>query len=350
MTTGVDVSSWQGEPDWGAVRRAGVEFAYVKTTEGTGYLNPVRDAQFRGARDAGLVVGVYHYGRPDYGNSPQAEADYYVREVLRLGASGPGLLPPCLDIEEAAPRVADWCTAFVARVRERLGRHPVLVYASTSYINGHLGEGWANATDIRWWVAHYDRSPGDPGYKSPRVVMHQYTRHGRVAGVAGDVDMNRAMRALQDITGSEDDVSYEDAYNAIRDFVFNNRFESLVDGQNRNIVDYLRETEKISAETRAKTLESNAVLGDAYAISGGKSIGRLVAELRAVDPKAVAEALKPDLAAVIREVLGDDNAKQADEIVNKLAERLGRKPAPAQEQDGAGAPPQEGQRTEQPSA
>ncbi|MFB9433878.1 GH25 family lysozyme, partial [Streptoalloteichus tenebrarius] len=47
LTTGVDVASWQGEPNWGAVRGAGVEFAYVKLTEGTGYLNPNRDSQFR---------------------------------------------------------------------------------------------------------------------------------------------------------------------------------------------------------------------------------------------------------------------------------------------------------------
>nr|BFF03110.1 hypothetical protein GCM10020241_47850 [Streptoalloteichus tenebrarius] len=304
------------------MRGAGVEFAYVKLTEGTGYLNPNRDSQFRGARAAGLVVGAYHFARPDNGNSPQAEADYFVGEVLRLGAHGDGLLPPCLDIEVAAGDVAGWCTSFVARLRQRLGRHPVIVYASTSFINANLSEGWANANDIRWWVAHYDRAPGEPGHRTPRVVIHQYTRTGRVNGIAGDVDMNLAMRPLHDITGSEGDVSYEDAYNAIRDFVFNNRFVSMVDGHERNIVDYLRQTEKIAAETQAKAVESNAVLGDAYALSGGRSIGALVAELAsraAADPASLADALRPHLTAVLQDVLGDG---YADHIVDRIADRL----------------------------
>ncbi|GGM63999.1 hypothetical protein GCM10012275_38180 [Longimycelium tulufanense] len=53
-------------------------------------------------------------------------------------------------------------------------------------------------------------------------------------------------------------------------------------------------------------------------------IEQQLAAVPPVDPRAVADALRPDLTAVVREVLGTDNADQADAIVDKLAERLGR--------------------------
>ena len=62
---GIDVSKHQGQPDWAAVRGAGNAFAYIKATEGIGSVSSTLDAQLAGARGAGLVTGLYHYGRPD---------------------------------------------------------------------------------------------------------------------------------------------------------------------------------------------------------------------------------------------------------------------------------------------
>src|SRR5437763_16664101 len=95
-TPGIDVSKVNGEPDWGAVRGAGYAFAYIKATEGVGYVSPTLDAQLAGARNAGLVTGLYHYARPDT-NSPQQDAAEFAAQLARLGASAAGNLPPCLD-------------------------------------------------------------------------------------------------------------------------------------------------------------------------------------------------------------------------------------------------------------
>ena len=37
---GIDVSYWQGDIDWDAVRSAGVRFAFIKATEGGDHLDP----------------------------------------------------------------------------------------------------------------------------------------------------------------------------------------------------------------------------------------------------------------------------------------------------------------------
>lgn len=66
--TGVDVSSYQGDIDWNAVREAGAEFAIVRVGfrgYGTGAI--VEDSRFlqnvQGAKAAGLEVGVYFYSQ-----------------------------------------------------------------------------------------------------------------------------------------------------------------------------------------------------------------------------------------------------------------------------------------------
>lgn len=64
MLKGVDVSAYQGTIDWKKVRAAGFEFAYIKVTEGISYSSPTWKDQKAGARDAGLLVGPYHFDRP----------------------------------------------------------------------------------------------------------------------------------------------------------------------------------------------------------------------------------------------------------------------------------------------
>ena len=54
--------------------------------------------------------------------------------------------------------------------------------------------------DVLLWIAHYGKPPGKPGYLSPRVALHQYSQTGKIAGIAGDVDLNVALRPLDQLT------------------------------------------------------------------------------------------------------------------------------------------------------
>ncbi|MFK0296676.1 GH25 family lysozyme, partial [Streptomyces sp. NPDC090442] len=54
---GVDVSSYQSA----AYSTTGLDFAFIKATEGTSYINPRQSAQAAQARRNGLVVGFYHF-------------------------------------------------------------------------------------------------------------------------------------------------------------------------------------------------------------------------------------------------------------------------------------------------
>ena len=65
MISGIDVSAYNLKIDWQKVAKAGGEFAIVKVTEGTGYINPRAAAQVQGALDAGLLVALYHFAQPN---------------------------------------------------------------------------------------------------------------------------------------------------------------------------------------------------------------------------------------------------------------------------------------------
>jgi lysozyme len=197
---GIDVSQYQGDPDWRAVRGAGFAFTYIKATEGIGWVSPALDSQLAGARGAGLVTGLYHYARPDT-NSPQQDAADFAGQLARLGASAPGNLPPCLDFETDAADPAAWIKGFIDAIRGHTGRNEVMVYASANWFANKLRpEAWLDP-GVLLWVAHYGRPPGQPGYLTDRVVMHQHASDGRVAGIAGDTDLNVSMVDLPVLTG-----------------------------------------------------------------------------------------------------------------------------------------------------
>lgn len=197
---GIDVSKHQAQADWAAVRGAGFVFAYIKATEGVGYVSPSLDAQLEGARGAGLATGLYHYARPDT-NSPEQDAADFAAQLARLNSSGAGNLPPCLDLEIDGNNLGGWVKGFIDALRGHTGRNEVLVYASAGWFGEKLAtDSWVDP-GVMLWVAHYGQPPGEPGYLTDRVVMHQHASDGRVAGLAGNTDLDVSMVELPLLTG-----------------------------------------------------------------------------------------------------------------------------------------------------
>lgn len=202
MTSGIDVSHHQGVINWNAVRDSGHTWAYTKLTEGIGYVDPRGDANLSGASAAGMLVGAYHFARPDT-NSPAAEAQHFAAELVRNDAAGHGWLPPCLDIERAGTGdLPGWVASFITELRKATGRREITIYASASWFSERLDPGYWLDEDTYLWVAHYGRPPGQPGYTTTHVIAHQYSATGRVPGITGDVDLNHALADMAPLTGS----------------------------------------------------------------------------------------------------------------------------------------------------
>ncbi|WP_329318008.1 glycoside hydrolase family 25 protein [Streptomyces sp. NBC_01262] len=155
---GVDVASYQAT-DY-SIR--GLDFAFIKITEGTTYTNPKWVAERKTARDAGLVTGFYHFIRP--GNVTK-QADYFLSKItLRAG----DIL--ALDWEDPGVTCAQK-DAWIRYVQKKTPGHRVILYCNYDY--------WTNRDTTSFagdglWIARYNGKPGQPGIKAA-WRFHQYT-------------------------------------------------------------------------------------------------------------------------------------------------------------------------------
>lgn len=184
---GIDVSSWQGPVDWGAVRRSGRLFAFAKATEGQTFVDRTFANNRTEMAAAGMVLrGFYHFARPDR-NSAAAEAAHFLRTV---GTMHPGEVP-VLDLEVApGPGVGDWAAEWLALVAKGTGRTPIL-YSYQSYLHSIPT---ARLTQYPLWIAWWGNNDGTLPTTPPKTdrwsswIWWQYTSNAVVPGVTGRVD------------------------------------------------------------------------------------------------------------------------------------------------------------------
>src|ERR1700743_1690699 len=94
VVQGIDVSHYDGTIDWAMVKASGIDFAFMKATEGTTFVDPEFAANWKAAGDAGVIRVVYHFFHPM--DDPAAQADFF---VATAGVPGKGDLPLALDLE-----------------------------------------------------------------------------------------------------------------------------------------------------------------------------------------------------------------------------------------------------------
>lgn len=123
-----------------------VDIVMIKATQGTGYVNPACNTDWEAAKNAGKLLGLYHYAG---GGDPVAEADYFISNIKNY--VGQAVL--ALDWESgqnAAWGNAGWCRRFMDRVHETTKVWP-LIYVSQSAIAQVAN--CANTCGL--WVAYY---------------------------------------------------------------------------------------------------------------------------------------------------------------------------------------------------
>lgn len=190
----IDVSHHNGVIDWGAVARAGIALAMIKATEGAGFTDPRFLDNRKGALDAGLMVIPYHFLRAK--PMGREQAPFFLNIVKP--ARGDILM---LDWERASDGFPALATMIEMgeEIEAATGRAPITYY-------GYSVIGAADDTLSGWpfMIPAYPRDSVSGGtYKTlvtsaPRMPpgrpadrpyeFHQYTQHGRIAGISGDVD------------------------------------------------------------------------------------------------------------------------------------------------------------------
>lgn len=186
MLRGIDISHHQDGID---IAKTEVDFVIVKATEGIGYVDPCCDKFYQAAKSCGKKLGVYHFARPDLGNTAEAEANYFVENVK--GYIKEAML--ILDWESGNLNNPSWVKVFCDRVYLLTGVKPV-IYMSASPANSYNWSSVVNA-DYGLWIASYGANTGVEGNKPSCskwkfYCMWQYTSKGKVNGYNGNIDMN----------------------------------------------------------------------------------------------------------------------------------------------------------------
>jgi GH25 family lysozyme M1 (1,4-beta-N-acetylmuramidase) len=192
---GIDISHWQGKPDWPQAKADGVRFVFAKATEGRTFVDEEYSSNRAGALSQTIPLGAYHFARPDKtAGDAVAEADHFVDNASPTEWN----LVPVLDLEVTGglgtTKLKAWVWAWLNRVEERLGVKAT-IYTSPSFWSDHMGNarGFAKSGH-RLWIAHW-------GAAKPRVparnwaglgwTFWQHSSTGSVNGIVGAVDLDR---------------------------------------------------------------------------------------------------------------------------------------------------------------
>lgn len=184
---GIDIASYQSGIDLANVP---LDFAIVKATQGTGYVNPDYSRAIAQVLGAGRLGGAYHYVS---GGNAVGEADHFVDVV----GGNVGKIILAIDWEQgdnSAWGDTAYLDAVVSRVIERTGVKP-LIYCSQSVVASI--QSVASARDCGLWVAQYaDSNP--TGYQERpwnegayACAIRQYSSSGRLDGWAGYLDLDK---------------------------------------------------------------------------------------------------------------------------------------------------------------
>ena len=191
---GIDISGWQPTVNWVQVKADGVQFAFIKASEGLA-VDSTFASHWAGAASVLIPRGAYHYFRQ--------ESDAAVQAAVFANAVGASELGLVVDIEAQFAKIPQ--ADFVQRlltflgVIERLSGKKPMIYTG-KYIWADLTGNPSWAADYPLWIAQYPfgnvippistvrgMTPDLPiGWKT--YAYWQYSSAGRVPGITGNVD------------------------------------------------------------------------------------------------------------------------------------------------------------------
>ena len=188
---GVDVSVYQGDIDWQTLAAQNIDFAFIKATEGSSFVDPNFLLNFENAIKTDLRVGAYHFFSFDSGGDTQAKN--FIDAVYPTD----NMLPPVVDFEYYGKYVKD-PPADKEAVRHELsvvldmleahyGIKPI-IYATTESYEYLLADHF-DGYDL-WIRSVYSKPPKEYDGK---WTFWQYTNRERLDGYDGEetyIDMN----------------------------------------------------------------------------------------------------------------------------------------------------------------
>ena len=185
---GIDVSAYQGKPDWLQVRKSGVEFAILRILNSKGK-DTSFEHNFSGCEKAGIRRGVYRFSYA----LTIAQAQKEAREVVGVLAGRKLELGVWLDLEWSNQRALG-----SAKVKEIANAWMQVIrdagYECNIYCNTDWYKNICSGLDATYWIARYPKDDNgtmkDSSKPNVGEIGWQYSSKGKVTGITGNVDMD----------------------------------------------------------------------------------------------------------------------------------------------------------------
>lgn len=186
---GIDVSSWQGDIDWGVVKN-NIDFAIIRAGYGKNNIDEKAEQNVKGCEDNGVPFGLYWFSYAYTVEMARKEAQY----LLHFIKGHTPLFPLYFDFEYDSVEYAkkqgvvitnkllcDMATAFCEELEE--AGYYAGIYANNDYVTRMFGEDIFKTYDL--WYALWDAPEPDRA-----VNLWQSSSTGKFKGISGNVDIN----------------------------------------------------------------------------------------------------------------------------------------------------------------
>ncbi|MDR3597434.1 GH25 family lysozyme [Clostridium sp.] len=180
---GIDVSNNEGEINFSEVASDGVEYVYVKATEGATFKDSTMEVFYNDCKSNGLKVGAYHFLVGT--STPEAQAQNFYEKIKNSEWD----LVPMMDVETNFDELSNYVKRFIATFN-KLSPLTLGIYSYTSFIS-YLAGAEAIIKDMPFWEANYNNDPWNlsSNFFTNRVG-HQYTETGSISGINSNCDVN----------------------------------------------------------------------------------------------------------------------------------------------------------------
>lgn len=187
---GIDVSAYQGEINWKKLSEQDIQFAYIKATEGSSFVDEYFQKNYKNAQETNLKIGAYHFFSYDSDGATQAEN--FIKNVEKID----NMLPPVIDVEFYGDKkknptnkeqVQEQLKILIDKLKENYGITPI-IYATNKSYKLYIAN---NFEDCEIWIRDIIKFPNLPD--SREWTFWQYTNRERLEGYSGKekfIDMN----------------------------------------------------------------------------------------------------------------------------------------------------------------
>lgn len=189
---GIDVSYFQGNIDWSAVKEFGIQFAMLRAGYGEGNVDRQFQQNAGECNRLGIPFGVYWFSYAYTRAGARREADYCINTIKKYEVQ----YPVAFDFESASVDYArkqgvDITPALATSLVESFcGKVEELGYFAMYYSNLDFSRRMFSdslRTKYSLWFARYAQTSG-----MDDIGMWQSSDNGRVSGISGNVDLNIA--------------------------------------------------------------------------------------------------------------------------------------------------------------